>query len=52
MGQSILKHWHLNYRHWGITQKKADNKEILCSRGAHFFQKYRHIKILGTRRVT
>jgi hypothetical protein len=25
MEQSVLKRWHLNYRCWGITQKKAYN---------------------------
>jgi hypothetical protein len=27
--QSDPKHWHLNYRHWWITQKKAYNKQKL-----------------------
>jgi hypothetical protein len=26
---SVPKHWHLNYKLWGITQKKAYEIEIL-----------------------
>jgi hypothetical protein len=31
MGQSIPKHWHLNYRHWWITQKIAYIKKLLVA---------------------
>jgi len=25
MEQNVPKHWHMNFRYWGITQKKAYN---------------------------
>jgi hypothetical protein len=28
MGQSVPKRWHIKFRRWGITQKKAQNKDI------------------------
>jgi len=30
MEQSVLKHWHIKFRHWGITQKKAYNISSVC----------------------
>ena len=57
--QSVPKRWHIRFRRWGITQKKAYNDGIFTSTGklaqrygnhytevAQFAKIYQHAKII------